>query len=58
MNDLDPTSASKIQKPELGIRKPGENDIKWSNPCGNQTTNFIGYIKSLNVENSCCNHKK
>jgi len=58
MNDLDPTNVPKIWKPKLGIRKLGGNDIKWSNPCGNQTTHFVGYIESPNVKNSSCNHKK
>jgi hypothetical protein len=56
MNDLDPTNVFKIWKPELGIRKSGGNDIKWSNPCGDQTTHFIGYTESSNVKKSGCNH--
>ncbi len=58
MNDLDPTDVPKIQKPDVRVRKPRKNDIHWFNPCGNQTTHFVGCIKSFNVENFCCNHKK
>jgi hypothetical protein len=54
-NDLDPINVSKI-KPKLGVKTSRESDIKWSNPYGDQTTHFVDYIKSLNIENSCCNH--
>jgi hypothetical protein len=36
-NDLDPTSAPKIQKFKLKVKKPRGNDIKWSNPYEDQT---------------------
>jgi len=49
MNDLDPLDAPKVRKPELKVKKLGRNDIKWSNHCGNQTTHFANYTKSLNV---------
>jgi hypothetical protein len=49
MNDLDPTDVPKIQKLELRIRKPKRNDTKWFNPCGDQTTHFVGCTKSLDV---------
>jgi hypothetical protein len=58
MNDLDPTNALKIQKLELGVRKLGGNDIKWSNLCGDQVTHFVGYSKRFNVKNFYDNHKK
>jgi hypothetical protein len=58
MNDLDPTNSFKIRKPELRIRKPRRSDIKRSNPCGDQITQFTGYTKRFNVKNSYCNHKK
>ncbi len=53
MNDLNPIDVPKIQKPKLRIRKPRRNYIKWYNPYGDQTTHFVGYIESFNVENSC-----
>jgi hypothetical protein len=58
MNDLDYTNVPKIQKPMLRVRKPKGSDIEWSNPCGDKATHFVGFIKSPNVENSSCNHKK
>jgi hypothetical protein len=47
----------KIQKPESGIIKLKRSDIKWSNLCGDQDTQFVGYIKSHNANNSCNNRK-
>jgi hypothetical protein len=41
MNDLDPTNVPKIYKHESRIKKLGINDIKWSNPCGDQATHFV-----------------
>jgi hypothetical protein len=58
MNDLDPNNAPKIRKPESKVRKPRGNDIKWSNPCGDQATHFNDYIEIPSFENSSCNHKK
>jgi hypothetical protein len=55
-NDLDPTDAHKIWKPESGIRKLGGSDIEWYS--ANQATHFTCYIKSLDVENSSYNHLK
>ncbi len=48
----------KVRKPKLGVRKLGGSDLEWSNPCGNQTTHFVGNIKSPNAQNYCCNCKK
>jgi hypothetical protein len=45
-------------KLKLGIRKLKGSDIEWSNPCGEQTTHFIGCTENPKVKNSCCNHKK
>jgi hypothetical protein len=45
-------------KTQVRSKKPRRCDIKWSNTYGNQTTYFINCTKSLNAENSCCNHKK
>jgi hypothetical protein len=42
----------------LRIRKLGGSDLEWSNPCGDQTSHFVGYTKSPNVQNSCNNCKK
>ncbi len=56
-NDLDPTNVPKIQKPKL-VRKLGRNDIKWSNPYGDQVTHFTSYTKSFNAKFFYCNHKK
>jgi hypothetical protein len=58
MNGLNPTNVPKVWKPKLGVKKLGRNDLKRSNPCGNQVAHFVGYIKSLNAQNSCCNCKK
>jgi hypothetical protein len=58
MNDLDPTNAPKIQKLELGVRKPRRSDIKWSNPYGDQATHFNDYTESPSLENSSYNHIK
>jgi hypothetical protein len=57
-NYLDLTSAPEIQKLKLGVKKPRGNDIKWSNPYGDQATHFVGRIESPNVINSSCNHRK
>jgi hypothetical protein len=38
---IEPTSAFRIQKPMLGVRKHGRNDMDGFNPCGNQVTHFI-----------------
>jgi hypothetical protein len=54
---VDPTNATKIQKPKSRIRKLGGTDIEWSNPCGNQATHYIGYTKSFNANNSCYDHR-
>jgi hypothetical protein len=54
---VDPIGAPKIRKPESRIKKPGGNDIKWSNPYGNQAIHFVGCIESLNANNSSYNHK-
>jgi endonuclease YncB( thermonuclease family) len=58
MNDMEPINVPKIQKSKLGVRKPKGIDIKWSNPCGNQATHFVGYIESPNTKNSSYNLKK
>jgi hypothetical protein len=58
MNDLDPTSAPKIQKSKLGVRKLEGIDIMWSNLYGNQPTHFVGYNESLNTKNSSYNPSK
>jgi hypothetical protein len=50
-NNVDPTNAPKIRKPNLGVKKPRRNDIEWSNPWRNQATHFVGYTKSLNANN-------
>jgi hypothetical protein len=41
-----------MRKLELGIRKLGGSDIKWSNPYEEQTTHFVGCIESPNAKNS------
>jgi hypothetical protein len=57
MNDVNPTDAPKVRKPESKIRKPKTNDIELSNPYENQTTQFASCIENPNANNSCCNHK-
>ncbi len=57
-NNLNPTSAPKIQKLKLGVRKLRRGYIKWSNPCGNQATHFAGCTESFSAKNSSCNCKK
>jgi len=54
----EPTRTPKIQRLDLGVRKLRGSDIDWFDPYGNKTTHFIDCIKSLNVVNSSCNHKK
>jgi len=54
---VDPSDAPKIQKLELGVKKPRGSDIEWLNLCGHEVTHFVGCIGSLNVDNSSCNHK-
>ncbi len=48
----------KVWKPKLGVKNLGRNDLKRSNPRGDQVAHFVGYIKSPNAQNSCCNCKK
>ncbi len=36
-------------KIEFKCKKSWMNDIDWSNPYGDQTTHFVGYIESLNA---------
>ncbi len=55
---MDPISAPKIQKLELGVRKPQRNDIKWSNPWGDQATHFVGCTERPNADNYSYNRKK
>jgi len=57
-NAKKPIGAPKIWRPNLGLRKPGRNDIDWSNLCEDQVTHLTGCTKSLNVPNSSYNHKK
>jgi hypothetical protein len=57
-NGLDPTGVPKVQKPKSRVRKLRGSDLKWSNPYGNQVAHFVGYTKSLNVQNFYCNCKK
>jgi hypothetical protein len=38
---IEPTSAFRIRKPMLGVRKHGGNDMDKFNLCGNQVTHFI-----------------
>jgi hypothetical protein len=58
MNDLDRTSVPKLQKPKLRIKKPRRSDIKWSNPCGDQTTHFVSCTENFNAQNFCSNCRK
>jgi len=58
MSDLDPTSAPKIQKLMLGVKKLRGGYIEWSNPYGDQATHFVGCTESFSAENSSCNCKK
>ncbi len=39
------------------LKKLKGSDIEWLNLCGHQVTHFVGCIRSLNVDNSFCNHK-
>jgi len=34
----------------LEVKKPKGNDIKWSNPYGDQATHFTSYTKTPNVK--------
>ncbi len=54
---MDLIGAPKIWKLESRVRKLERNDIELSNPFGDQTTHFVGCIKSPNADNSCYNHK-
>jgi hypothetical protein len=42
----------------LSVKKLGGSDMDGFNPCGNQMTHFIGWVKNLNVVNSTCSCKK
>jgi hypothetical protein len=57
-NGFNPTSVPKVWKPKSRVRKLRGSDLKWSNPCGDQTSHFVGYTKSPNAQNFCCNSKK
>jgi hypothetical protein len=48
----------KIQNPKSKIKKLRKNDIKWSNPYGDQITHFVDCIESFNIKNFYCNHEK
>ncbi len=41
----------------LKSEKLGGSDLKQSNPYGDQVAHFVGYTKSPNAQNSCCNCK-
>jgi len=58
MNNLDTINPAKIQKPKLEVRKPGGNDIDWSNPYGDQATHFFGCTKNFNVKKNVIIIKK
>ncbi len=57
-NYLNPIGAPKVWKPKSKVKKLKISYIEWSTLYGDQITHFVGYIKSPNVKNSCCNHKK
>jgi hypothetical protein len=52
----DKTTKRSITK--LKVRKLKGNDIKWSNPSGDQVTHFANCTENLNAENSCYDCKK
>jgi hypothetical protein len=57
-NGKKPTKTFKIQRPDLGVRKPRGSDINWSNICGDKTTHLVDCIESHNTPNSSYNKKK
>jgi hypothetical protein len=45
-------------RPNLGAKKLRRSDINYFNPYGNQGTQFVSFIESLDAPNSSYNHKK
>jgi hypothetical protein len=57
-NGINQTTAPKLQKLILNVKKPKGSDMDKLNHSRDQATHFANSVENLNVANFACNHKK